>query len=96
MHICSTAPFFPTYAIQFGIDTSMVGWVFGVYPVASFFAGLFSLSLLRYCGRVKVLAAGGFITSVGTLAFCYSNSYLYFLLARIAQVCSSDLKMTLN
>jgi MFS family permease len=79
------APFFPSYASQFGIDTPTVGWIFGVYPLASFFTGIFSLSFLRYFGRVKVLAMGGFLTSLGTLAFCYSNNALYFILSRVAQ-----------
>ncbi len=28
---------------------------------------------------------GGFVTSVGTLAFCYSTNYLSFIIARVAQ-----------
>jgi MFS family permease len=82
--VALAAPFFPEYANNLNMSNDQVGVIFGVFPLASFFAGIISMWLLPYFGRIKILVVGGFISSLGSLAFAYSNTYIFFIVSRVA------------
>lgn len=63
------APFYPDVAINKGIGTDIIGYVFAAHPIFSFLFSLLMGKMMNIWGRKKILVLGLLFQSIGLATF---------------------------
>ena len=90
----SIVPVVPLFARDFGVSQTAVGLTIALYGLARFLVNVPAARLADARGRRYLLALGGAVTAVGSLASALAPSFSVFLIARFLNGAGAAMVLT--